>query len=60
MKYKEGQKLKISNDIIKCTPYNEHNNEIVIIEGVNDFLKLYEITLNGIKWALRENGFKKI
>ena len=60
MKYKESQKVRISNDVIKCTPYNQYNNEVVIIESVNDFLGLYEVTLNGVKWALRKNGFKKL
>ena len=60
MKYKENQRVRISNDVIKCTPYDQHNNKIVIIESVNDFLGLYEVTLNGVKWALRENGFKKL
>lgn len=59
MKYRKGQFVIITNEKVQYAPYDKHNGERVKIEGVNDFLKLYEVTLNGVKWAVREDGLKK-
>jgi hypothetical protein len=58
MKYRAGQKVTITNQTLKCTPYNEHNGKQVKIEGKNTFLGLYEVTLGEQKWAFREEGLK--
>lgn len=58
MKYRIGQRVTITNQKLKCTPYNNYNGKRVKIEEKNTFLELYVVTLDGIKWAIREEGLK--
>lgn len=58
MKYRKGQIVTISSEKLNCTPYNKHNGKEVKIEEVNTFLGLYEVTIDGTAWALREEGLR--
>ena len=60
MIYRVGQKVIITNEVRDCTPYNKFNGETVKILGKNTFLELYYVELDGRRWALHEEGFKKI
>ena len=59
MKFKKGQIVTITNEQVKGAQYDKHNGTRVKIEGVNTFLNLYEVTLGGVAWAVREEGLKK-